>query len=121
MSVSLYYSALRAEPRSAGERSAVDGVLARYELDRFVDLEAPGGGESFHLGRFRDADDVLLEWSVGLPMSDEALQIEALQYWLELLSELRRVLPDAAWHVHLDDWDVPWSDDGAGYHLPDGD
>ncbi len=114
-SVSLYYSAVRPSPLSPGERSAVDDVLARHDVDRF----AGAGGESFAWGRFRDADDVLVEWSVGLPTSDEAEQVEALQYWLDVLSELRAVLPGADWHVHLDDRDVPWSEEERAYVPPE--
>ncbi len=113
--MSLYYSAVRARQLSPGERSAVEGVLTRHDVDRFTDA----GGESFGWGRFRDADDVLVEWSVGLPTSDEAEQVEALQYWLDLLGELRAVLSDADWQVHLDDWDVPWSEEERGYLLPE--
>ena len=82
------------------------------DVDRFVDLDGPGGGESFSPGRCRDAPD-LLEWSVGLPMGDEVRFEGALLYWLDLLTELRAVLPDAGRHVHLDDRDVPWPEERA--------
>jgi hypothetical protein len=116
VSVGLHHTAVRPAPLSAGERSAVDDVLARHDADRSTDA----GGGSFAWGRFRDADDVLVEWSAGLPTGDEAEQVEALHHWLDVLSEPRAVLPGADSHVHLDDRDVPWSEEEQACVLPQG-
>ena len=34
-----------------------------------------------------------------------------LEHWLQCLTEIRLVVTDAEWHVHLDNNDVVWVDD----------
>ena len=34
-----------------------------------------------------------------------------LEHWLQCLTEIRLVVTDAEWHVHLDDNDAVWVDD----------
>ncbi len=109
MSVSLYYSARRPVPLTAAESAAVERVVtaqrAAFPYPDEEDLclyESPGDGP----------DDVLAG-STKLPVDpDRALPVIA--HVLGSVTELRRALPGAAWHVHLDDLDVPW-DEAGGY------
>ncbi|MFJ9668089.1 hypothetical protein ACIRPP_26310 [Streptomyces sp. NPDC101219] len=112
MSVSLYYSARRTEPLTAEETAAVDRIAAArlasfpYADEEPLHLYDSGG---------RDAGQVLAG-STRLPAAPDRL-LPVIGHVLDSVTELRRALPDAAWHVHLDDLDVDW-DERAGYGLP---
>ncbi|MFF4173889.1 hypothetical protein [Streptomyces sp. NPDC001744] len=112
MSVSLHYRASRAVPLTAAEASAVERVTAArsssfpYRDEEGLHLYGNGGGEP----------DGIVAGSTRVPLDpDRALPVIA--HVLDSVTELRRALPGAEWHVHVDDLDVPWDEDG-GYDLP---
>ena len=112
MSVSLYYGATRAVPPTAAESAAVDRVVAaRAASFPYRDEEAlylyDGGGS---------APDAVLAGSTKLPLDPDRL-LPVVAHVLDSVTALRRALPGARWHVHLDDHDVPWDED-EGYALP---
>ncbi|WP_033211728.1 hypothetical protein [Kitasatospora phosalacinea] len=110
MSVSLYYSAARELPLTAAEAAAVERVvaagLASFPYRDEECLHLYGGGHE--PGR-------LLAGSTKMPVDPERA-LPVIVHVLGSVTELRRALPGARWHVHLDDLDVPWDED-AGYAL----
>ena len=52
--------------------------------------------------------DVIFEGATGLPDNSEEALWTGLQHWCNALTEIRHALPDAEWHVHVDDHDIPW-------------
>jgi len=107
VSISLYYSAHRGSALSASERQAVAALI---DADDDRDVVA-GGSEPFCVYPYDSLDDgVVFEGSTKLP-PDIQLAWEATAHWSGLVSAIRRVIPDAAWHFSLDDHDFVW--DGA--------
>ncbi|NEC16554.1 hypothetical protein G3I34_30650 [Streptomyces sp. SID8014] len=112
MSVSLYYRARRIVPLTADETAAVEGVAAGrlssfpYQDEESLHLYADGGGEP----------EEIVAGSTKMPFDPDRV-LPVLTHVLDTVTELRRALPGAEWHVHLDDLDVPWDEDG-GYALP---
>jgi hypothetical protein len=112
--VSIYYTATRPQPLSATERAAIDAAIARHPLATV--LEACGlaedefDGEDFCVYPADAATEpgVVLDGATKLPLCSENTMWEAVQHWCRLLSEVRRAVPGAAWHVHIDDHDIPW-------------
>lgn len=113
MSVSVYYSARRAEPLTGAESAAIERVVAArtetfpYDDEESLYLYGPGDG---------DEDDEIVAGSTKLP-GDPGRWLPVTAHVLDSVSELRRAVGGAEWHVHLDDVDVPW-DEGEGYVLP---
>ncbi|MFF1647282.1 hypothetical protein [Streptomyces sp. NPDC058240] len=112
MSVSVYYSARRAEPLTGAESAAIERVVAaRTESFPYDDEESlylyEAGGD--------DQDDEIVAGSTKLP-SDPGRWLPVTAHVLDSVTELRRAVGGAEWHVHLDDVDVPW-DEGEGYVL----
>ncbi len=114
MGVSIYYSASRLRPLTAAERTGIDAVIARYPVEALIAecgvAEGEYSGEAFRVYPF-DGDTepgVVFEGAAKLPLCSEEVFWAALQYWCRLLSELRHVVPDANWRVHVDDHDIAW-------------
>ncbi|MET9916267.1 hypothetical protein ABZZ04_04185 [Streptomyces sp. NPDC006435] len=113
MSVSIYYSARRAAPLTEAESAAVERVVTTRAKSFPYDDE-----ESLYLYDLDDdgRGDELLTGSTKLPTDpDRWLPVTA--HVLDSVTELRRAVEGAEWHVHLDDTDIPW-DEHAGYDLP---
>ncbi|MEU9318944.1 hypothetical protein [Streptomyces sp. NPDC048295] len=112
MSVSVYYSARRAQPPTAAESAAVEHVVATRARSFPYDDE-----ESLYLyGGDHAEDGQILAGSTKLP-SDPGRWIPVMVHVLDSVTELRRAIGGAEWHVHTDDIDVPW-DETEGYALP---
>ncbi|MFD0340739.1 hypothetical protein ACFVH0_19000 [Streptomyces sp. NPDC127117] len=112
MSVSIYYSARRAEPLTGAESAAVERVVAARAESFPYDDE-----ESLYLyGGDDDQDDEIFAGSTKLPV-DPGRWLPVTAHVLDSVTELRRAVGEAQWHVHLDDVDVPW-DEREGYALP---
>lgn len=112
MSVSLYYGASRPLPLTEAETAAVGRIVAArtssfpYRDEEGLALYRDGGGEP----------DEVVAGSTKLP-TDLSRVLPVVAHVLDSVTELRRALPKAQWHVHLDDLDVPW-DEHEGYTLP---
>ena len=121
MGISLYYEARRGRPLSTEERTMIDAALARYPVEGLISAESlPAeeyNGEAF--GVYSPGADtepgVVFEGATKLPTSSEEVFWAALMYWCQLLSEVRRVLPDAQWAAHLDDHDIWWDPERQEY------
>src|SRR5215831_1722933 len=113
MGISIYYAARRKVVLSETERRAVEGVVSRYSVrDRIEEYHRTGSGwngEDFCLyDPPFDSPDIILEGATRLPDHDEDVFWVAVRHWCEALSEIRRLLPAAEWHVHVDDLDIFW-------------
>lgn len=112
MSTSLYYGASRATALTSAETAAVERVVTvrqssfPYPDEESLFLYEEGGGEP----------DAIVAGSTKLPLDLDRV-MPVLHHVLNSVTELRRALPDADWHVHLDDFDLPW-DESEGYFLP---
>ncbi|MYS38267.1 hypothetical protein K388_00692 [Streptomyces sp. KhCrAH-43] len=112
MSVSLYYTARRTAPLSGPESAAVARVVAARQASFPYEDE-----ESLYVYDPRRAEPgTVLDGSTKMPF-DPGRLLPVIAHVLDSVTELRRTLPDAEWHVHMDDLDIEW--DGAkGYELP---
>ncbi|MFI8438800.1 hypothetical protein ACIGJO_34745 [Streptomyces sp. NPDC079020] len=112
MSVSLYYSARRDTPLSPAETTAVQRIVSArgatypYDDEEGLHLYDTGG----------DEPEQILAGSTKLTFEPARL-FPQLGHLLGSMTELRRAVPEAAWHVAIDDADVEW-DERAGYTLP---
>ena len=109
MGAAIYYTAERATLLTEKEQEDVISIVDKYnESFKYVE-EA----ESFDLYAYDDSEsDVILAGATKVPSS---IDIEVLMYsinhWLQCLTEIRLVVADAEWHVHVDDTDAVWVDD----------
>ncbi|MGX7824013.1 hypothetical protein ACTG9Q_02855 [Actinokineospora sp. 24-640] len=111
MSVSLYYRAHRATPLTETEAATLERVTTTRRTTFPYDDE-----EDLYLYDSNKGEPgELLAGSTKMP-SDPSRLIPVIAHVLDSVTELRRTLPDANWHVHLDDLDVPW-DESEGYTL----
>lgn len=116
MSVSIYYTATRSRPLTCGEQAAIDEARSRYPLSGLLAehgfAEAQRDGEAFSVRSPDDptGPDVVFEGSTKLTLFDEEAFRVSIEYWCRLLTEIRRLIPDAAWRVHIDDHDIHWCD-----------
>ncbi|MFB6890504.1 hypothetical protein ACFCX4_14440 [Kitasatospora sp. NPDC056327] len=113
MSVSLYYTAHRATAPTRAESAAVERVVAAHTASfPYQDEES-----LFLYEHDEDDPEQILAGSTKLP-SDPGRLLPVMTRVLDSVTSLRRALPGADWHVHLDDLDVPW-DEEDGYAFPD--
>ncbi|MFE7563420.1 hypothetical protein [Kitasatospora sp. NPDC057500] len=111
MSVSLYYSAHRTAPLTEAETVSVADIVAA-RAPSFPYQEEEG----LFLYPRSDEPDEILAGSTKLPYEPDRV-LPVMTHVLTSVTELRRALPEAQWHVHMDDLDVPW-DEADGYAFP---
>ncbi|MFE7265580.1 hypothetical protein ACFU9B_26420 [Streptomyces sp. NPDC057592] len=63
-----------------------------------------------------DVDGRIVTGATKLPI-DPDRWLPVIVHVLDSVTELRRAVGGAEWHVHMDDVDVPW-DETEGYALP---
>jgi hypothetical protein len=121
MSISIYYTAHRDQPLSTEERAAVDAFIAKYAIeDQLEEFFRTGEGFNWESFCVYDAADptepgVIFEGAMKLPDNSEDALWQGLQHWCNLLSEIRRAVPDAEWEVNVDDQDIPWNEETQLY------
>nr|WP_306804088.1 hypothetical protein [Providencia sp. PROV024] len=106
MGVSIYYSATR------------NSLLTTTEKDSFNDLvnklnqSFPYKDEAETLNFYEEpSQGFILEGSTKLPLEDETILMESIEYWLEALSQLTLSLPSADWIVNIEDSPASWVND----------
>lgn len=110
MSIVLSYRALRDTPLSPDEAAAIDIVVARYQSD----FEYRDAADAFTIHpRNPKAPRVIFSGTVCLPADDA----ESAAYWMCCLTDIRRILEDASWHISLGDTALEWDEDD-GWFLP---
>jgi hypothetical protein len=141
----LYYTAERDAPLTDAERAEVDRLVAAYPPERCTDSRPPAGKDDLVVARYTedlavtgpaaDEDDdedlgeafepyppapdqpqVILGGSVQ-PPSDPQKLVNAVNYWCELLAEVRVAVPGARWVVSLDDSQISWNETRRRYYL----
>jgi hypothetical protein len=115
MSVSIYYTAKRHCELRKAEQTGIERVIDRYSVKEQIDEYNRTGvgwnGENICLyAPPFDSPDVLLDGATKLPDSTEDVFWDAVQRWCQALSEIRRLLHDADWQVHLDDHEIQWDE-----------
>lgn len=119
-SISIYFTARRAKRPSTAERKKVARIVAKYAVEDQIDeYNRTGEGynwESFFIYDPNDPSepDVIFEGATGLPNNSEDAVWEGLQHWCAALTEIRRVLSDADWDVHVNDHEIVWVEE-SGY------
>src|SRR5262245_60051563 len=114
MSISIYYTARRETPLSADELNAISGAIQFASLDGLIEEHGLNAeefnGEEFSVYETTETDEpvIIFEGATKLPSNSEDAFWAAIQYWCELLSCIRRIVPDAAWRVHIDDLEIWW-------------
>jgi hypothetical protein len=58
---------------------------------------------------------VIFEGATKLPDTSEDDCWTGLQYWCSALSEIRRILSDAEWDVHVDDHQIAWDKEAGSF------
>lgn len=112
MGISIYYSADRDRPLSKQETAEVQQIVERYQADFNF-----RGGEDFCVYEYDEAEPRrIFEGATGLPMGEPENTFEACLHWASCLTEIRRMILDADWHVHMDDYDLTWDED-EGWHF----
>ncbi|MFJ4422452.1 hypothetical protein ACKI1Q_10230 [Streptomyces galilaeus] len=112
MSVSLYYGARRTTPLTEAESASVARVVAAHMASFPYDDE-----ESLYVYDGHTAGPAeIVAGSTKMPL-DPGRLMPVIAHVLDSVTDLRRAVPDAEWHVHMDDLDVPW-DEAEGYSLP---
>lgn len=112
MSTSLYYNASRASALTAAETTAIERIVTA----RQASFPCPDEESLFLYEEGGDEPDAIVAGSTKMPFEVDHV-MPVLEHVLGSVTELRRALPDAQWHVHLDDFDIPW-DESEGYFLP---
>jgi hypothetical protein len=121
MSVSLYYTAHRAEPLTASERETITALVREAIVDEEARRHGQGkrrpSGESFCVYDPTDPSEptIVFEGATKLPGHGAGAMWTALQHWAALLSRIRRAVPRAVWHVSVDDHDLVWDEVAQAY------
>ena len=120
MSMSIFYTARRPCELSKAEQTGIERVIERYSVKEQIDEYNRTGvgwnGENICLYRPPfDSLDVVLEGATKLPDSTEDVLWDAVQHWCRAVSEIRRLLPEADWHVSLDDHEIQWDENRQEY------
>lgn len=121
MGISIYYAAHRAKPLTPHENEQIVAVIDAYSIeDKRREADRTGqvwSWEDFCVYPLGSSDepDVIFEGATKLPLESEIEFWASLQYWCQLLSEIRRVLSNAAWTVHVDDYPIQWDEAHAAY------
>jgi len=104
MSVSLYYTALRSTPLTAGERQAIESVERR---DRDQSIEPLTSYEELEPG-------VVYQGAMKLTGDASSAAVD-LEHWCTSLAELRESLVGSTWEVSIDDVQIPWNEATRSY------
>ena len=121
MTISLYYMARRSTPINECECTDIAAILQQFAVDSHIE-EYDRTGEGYNWESFCVYDpidptepDVVFEGATRLPDNSEAAVWEGLQHWCAALTEIRKVIPSADWHVHVDDHEIQWDDSIVAY------
>jgi len=122
MGVSIYYDASRPTPLTPEEQKAIDAIVEKYsvtkEIEQFLETGVGWRGESFDIDppQFRKPG-VIFQGSTGLPLETIEESVTAAKRWCQVLTEIRRAVPDAEWSVNIDDAEIPWDEEQQAYVL----
>ncbi len=120
MGVSIYYAAHRSTALTEREQNAVKEVVSRYsvadQVEEYLQTGSGWRGEDFCLYQPPyDSPDTILEGATKLPGHSDDAMWTAVLHWCRALSEIRRILLDAVWDVHVDDHYIAWDDNQQAF------
>ncbi|MFP7174495.1 hypothetical protein [Priestia filamentosa] len=123
MSVSIYYTAQRKQKLTDDEQAAIHKLILDYSVDQEIEKYVQTG-EGYNWTSFdvynpeiSTEENVIFEGSTQLPDNSEEAMWEGVQHWSSLLSQIRCVISDAEWHVHIDDHVLFWDEEYLEYDL----
>jgi hypothetical protein len=114
MSISIYYTARRERPLTQNEEVSISGLLDAYSVEEKIKerertRKGPNWSSFFVYDSASPSEPgVIFEGATQLPDNRAKNLWIGVQHWCALLTEIRRVLPDADWDVHIDDHDICW-------------
>lgn len=106
MGVSIYYTAERDTKLTEEEQSQINAIISKYNNE----FEYTDDAETFEPYEY-DTNEPLEIFSGSIKISsleDIDAILYSIDHWLACLSEIRHVIDEATWHVHLDDSDAIW-------------
>ncbi|PNK60789.1 hypothetical protein [Psychrobacter sp. FDAARGOS_221] len=106
MGVSIYWTAERDTKLTENEQSQINTIISKYNNE----FEYADEAETFTPYEYdTDEPTEIFSGSVKISAFDDVHAIlHSIDYWLACLSEIRHVIDNASWHVHLDDSDAVW-------------
>jgi hypothetical protein len=122
MGTSIYYTAKRDRPLSVKEQARIQSVVDSYsvenQIDRYIATEQGPNWQSFFVYDSSDPTEpgVVFEGATGLPDNSEESIRTGVQHWCAALSEIRHVIPDAKWHVHIEGHEISWDQKTQQFH-----
>ncbi len=123
MSICIYYTAKRDHTLTKEEKQKIENLIEEYSVEKEI-AEYLKSGKGFNWESFclyklenQNKSDVILEGSTRLPDNSKEAIWEGVQHWSLLLSAIRCVIPDAKWHVHVDDHELVWDEKYLEYDL----
>jgi hypothetical protein len=114
LSISIYYAAVRSQSLTINEQSAIETIEARYQIEALIAkcgiTNSEFDGEAFCIYEPNNETglEVIFEGSTKLPLYSLETTWVAIEYWCKLLSEVRQLLPNTTWRVHVDDREIVW-------------
>lgn len=122
MSTSIYYTARREQPLTKEEQQTIDSLIKEYSVENEIS-EYLESGKGFNRESFCVYDpntsesDIIFEGSTRLPDNSKEAIWQGVHHWSLLLSGIRCAIPDAKWHVHVDDHELVWDENYSEYDL----
>lgn len=118
MSMSIYYNVTQSTPLSENEEKTIENLLAKYSVDDDIEeYMKTGKGLNWESFTFYETDEpkVVLNGSTTLPDNTDEANWIGIQHWCKLLSEIRRLIPNAIWEVQVEDHDIEWNPNDNSY------
>ena len=118
MSVAIYYRVVRVAPLTDAEKKAIDGLVEKYSVDNDIEKYLKTGkGLNWESFSFSEANEtkVVLSGATALPNNTEDATWVGVQHWCKLLSEIRRLIPNAIWNVHVENHEIQWDSKAFAY------
>lgn len=117
MGVSIYYTVKRDTSLSEEERAAIVAAIKKYsvedQIEQYDGTSKWLNWESFCVYPSDDPDDpldpgVIFEGATRLPSNRDDAAFVGARRWCRLLTEIRHILHDAEWGVHIDGCPIKW-------------
>ncbi len=106
MGVSIYYSATKKTPFNFEEKNTFETMV--NQLNQAFPYKEDAETLYFYE---EPSDQFLLQGSTKLPLDDESILLESIDYWLDCLSQLTLAFSTAHWSVSIEDSEATWVDD----------
>ena len=121
MSISIYYTARRSLSLTDSEHAQISTIEKNFavedQIEEYVKTGIGYNWESFCIYDPNDPTepDIVFEGATKLPDNSEHAIWNGLQHWCAALTEIRKVISDADWKVHMEDREIQWDADARAY------